>query len=292
MKTVTIPTCANPFVVIINGKKYTYPAGETVEVPDEVAEVIERHEEAKPQPEDAPEESGGVKSWNDLEDKPFYDESVTIEWDGNIEGKVTVADGLFVKVSDLTPEPSELMGGILTEGGSSATITADSITDCRADGFALVYTGEAFAVIYEDNCNVEGVDFAEKGVYAYAEIGACSLTYEAVKKLDPKFLPEGVGGGLPTIEFTTVITEGATLTETEISALGAVKEAGTLFVAKMTIALGEQLVPVQSTVDALTGLDIMEVGFTGLQYVALIMGGAIGVLFSNIDDGWVVNMLA
>ena len=60
MKTVTIPTCANPFVVIINGRKYTYPAGETVEVPDEVAEVIERHEEAKPQPESpsAPSEGG------------------------------------------------------------------------------------------------------------------------------------------------------------------------------------------------------------------------------------------
>lgn len=65
MKTVTIPTCANPFVVIINGKKYTYPAGKTVEVPDEVAEVIERHEEAKPKPEppsteNAPSEGGNI----------------------------------------------------------------------------------------------------------------------------------------------------------------------------------------------------------------------------------------
>lgn len=50
MKKVTIPTCANPFVVIVNGIKYTYPAGETVEVPDDVAEVIEQHEEAKPEP--------------------------------------------------------------------------------------------------------------------------------------------------------------------------------------------------------------------------------------------------
>lgn len=50
MKTVTIPTCANPFVVIVNGIKYTYPAGATMEVPDDVAEVIEQHEEAKPEP--------------------------------------------------------------------------------------------------------------------------------------------------------------------------------------------------------------------------------------------------
>lgn len=53
MKTVTIPTCANPFVVFVNGIKYTYPAGATVEVPDDVAAVIEQHDEAhnKPAPE-------------------------------------------------------------------------------------------------------------------------------------------------------------------------------------------------------------------------------------------------
>lgn len=53
MKKVTIPTCANPFVVIVNGIKYTYPAGETVEVPDDVAAVIEQHHDAhnNPQPE-------------------------------------------------------------------------------------------------------------------------------------------------------------------------------------------------------------------------------------------------
>lgn len=50
MKTVTIPTCANPFVVIVNGQKYIYPAGATMEVPDDVAEVIEQHEEAKTEP--------------------------------------------------------------------------------------------------------------------------------------------------------------------------------------------------------------------------------------------------
>ena len=45
-KVVRIPDCANPFEVIVNGVKYTYPAGEMVEVPDEVAFVIEQHNEA------------------------------------------------------------------------------------------------------------------------------------------------------------------------------------------------------------------------------------------------------
>ena len=43
MKVVTIPSCANPFEVCVNGKKYTYPAGDTVVVPDEVAVIIEAH---------------------------------------------------------------------------------------------------------------------------------------------------------------------------------------------------------------------------------------------------------
>lgn len=52
-KTVTIPKCRNPYVVIVNNKEYAYTAGETIEVPDEVAEVIELHinalHTAKPQ---------------------------------------------------------------------------------------------------------------------------------------------------------------------------------------------------------------------------------------------------
>lgn len=45
MKQVKIPDCSNPFVVYINGKKYSYPSGTMQEVPDEVAVIIEQHNE-------------------------------------------------------------------------------------------------------------------------------------------------------------------------------------------------------------------------------------------------------
>lgn len=45
MKTIQIPMNSNPFTVIINNSVYHYKAGETIEVPDEVAEVIAFHEE-------------------------------------------------------------------------------------------------------------------------------------------------------------------------------------------------------------------------------------------------------
>ena len=43
-KTVKIPDCMSPFIVKVNGVKYVYPAGEKVEVPDDVAHVIEQHQ--------------------------------------------------------------------------------------------------------------------------------------------------------------------------------------------------------------------------------------------------------
>lgn len=41
MKTIQIPTYNSPFTVVINNNVYRYNAGETKEVPDEVAEAIE-----------------------------------------------------------------------------------------------------------------------------------------------------------------------------------------------------------------------------------------------------------
>ena len=50
MKTIQIPTTSNPFIVNINNNAYQYRAGETAEVPDEVAEAIEDALELEPKP--------------------------------------------------------------------------------------------------------------------------------------------------------------------------------------------------------------------------------------------------
>lgn len=50
MKTIQIPTNSNPFIVSINNHVYQYRAGETIEVPDEVAEAIEDALELAPKP--------------------------------------------------------------------------------------------------------------------------------------------------------------------------------------------------------------------------------------------------
>lgn len=50
MKTIQIPKYSNPFTVVINNSVYRYKAGETVEVPDEVAAAIEDALKLEPKP--------------------------------------------------------------------------------------------------------------------------------------------------------------------------------------------------------------------------------------------------
>lgn len=50
-KIVKIPTSMNPFIVTINGVPQKYPAGATMEVPDNIAAIIEQYEKGSfPQP--------------------------------------------------------------------------------------------------------------------------------------------------------------------------------------------------------------------------------------------------
>ena len=74
-QTVKIPDSSNPFVVKINNYEYSYKAGTTQSVPDEVAAVIAAHNSARP----VPDESAGLISWNDLKDRPFYSTEVESE---------------------------------------------------------------------------------------------------------------------------------------------------------------------------------------------------------------------
>ena len=50
MKTIQIPTNSDPFIVTINNSVYIYAAGETIEVPDEVAAAIEDAIKLEPKP--------------------------------------------------------------------------------------------------------------------------------------------------------------------------------------------------------------------------------------------------
>lgn len=84
---VKIPETRNPFIVALNGVEYVYQAGEEVEVPDAIGELILNAVKAADNLTETDEVEppfgsgdcsceGGVTSWNDLPDKPFGEETV------------------------------------------------------------------------------------------------------------------------------------------------------------------------------------------------------------------------
>lgn len=62
-KTITFPTCRDPFYITVNGKLQVFPGGATVEVDDSVAEIIQNHIDLQPKKDpNAGKEQGGGSS--------------------------------------------------------------------------------------------------------------------------------------------------------------------------------------------------------------------------------------
>ena len=134
------------------------------------------------------------------ESHQFYDMSTTIEWDGNTEG-LTNVDGVFYKVSDLTPTFEELAGatiGIVFEGTYEEYPASESIEGGFAYNEGDVFAfGDSVIVALEDGVafqHLDGIVFPDAGVYfgKFDEENACArlLSWGTIKKLDAKYLPE------------------------------------------------------------------------------------------------------
>ena len=108
-KTITIPKNNNPFIVNINNREYIYRGGETVEVPDEVAEVIEAHTEAQPtakpqhaevqQASDLSATGGSTKEWQKLLDVELTEETDVVTANVDVNGNAFEVSELFFRVS-------------------------------------------------------------------------------------------------------------------------------------------------------------------------------------------------
>lgn len=164
-------------------------------------------------------QTGGVSSWNDLTDKPFYEETTTVQgdtltWDGNTEGKLTLAipgytGAMFVQISDAVPTLEDCTNGIVekSSNGHVSTWSYDQLINTFYPQTGVLCT-EGITVIPTDNylLNAYGVTFSKAGVYATymdgMEAHLASLTIPGytgfvttetvVQPIDPKFLPKGV----------------------------------------------------------------------------------------------------
>lgn len=189
------------------------------------------HHEDQPKPS-----GGGASSWNDLKDKPFGEETtvvnepLNITWDGNTDGLVIgkvyeYSEGDFFekttyfKVSDVVFTDEQ----IKTATATCIEINRDGEFE-KTDTFALTWDEYVAEGAITDAVAMLGwaafvreptIDFPECGIYFYkyeAYIGteknfdefAVSLTTTepvphtktVVHKLDKKYLPEGIGGGM------------------------------------------------------------------------------------------------
>ena len=91
MKTIQIPMNSNPFTVVINNKEYRYTAGQTIEVPDEVAEVIENALELVPKPKNP------MSKFKSLVYK-----SITEVTEDDLDGLTSIGDYAFYNCTKLT----------------------------------------------------------------------------------------------------------------------------------------------------------------------------------------------
>lgn len=162
-----------------------------------------------------PDENGNVKvetasSWNDLTDKPFYEETVTVNeplnitWDGNTEGLVSDSSGIYYKVSNLVLSDEQIKLTKLTMStGDSLSIS--EFWDSLVEGGAVTedYVFLEYAIlIRNDRVEMMGRVFTESGIYfgtgsAYVSslttTEPIEQTKTVIKKIDEKYLPE-VGG--------------------------------------------------------------------------------------------------
>lgn len=158
------------------------------------------------------EAGAGVSSWNDLTDKPFYEEEAevygdTLTWDGDVEGRATtVALGMpYVKISDVV-----LTADDCTSGGYNKRILPDGTVQ-ESDRLYYTESLPGFAIVGPWMVSVGeeavGVDINNDGDAIFPESGLWTVVVQQftiringytgfktvnkiVKPIDPKYLPD------------------------------------------------------------------------------------------------------
>lgn len=153
---------------------------------------------------------GGASSWNDLKDKPFGESPTggdTLTWDGNTEGLDNI-QGMLFKISDSVVTPNDLANGfkITMSDGSEIEATYDELVNQNGISEDGLIFASYFVVIPYNNYDLSMIGMngvtAQKGVYFMAHPNAGTTNklqipgytgFPRVKKLDEKYLPDGIG---------------------------------------------------------------------------------------------------
>jgi len=196
---VKIPNIMNPFTVEVNGNTYSFPAGTTQEVNQEVYDVIRNIESMVP----TPNPRAGEPSFESLRDRPFY-ESTEVLFDQRVE--LVAEDGVENSYTGPFPE--------LLEADKTYSVTYNgNVYKCvPLDALGAGYptfigntsvvggadTGEPFAiVVVEDPDGGIGTSIIPCAGDTSATV---KIEKSVIHTIDPKFLPDSGGGGVVIVQ--------------------------------------------------------------------------------------------
>lgn len=150
-------------------------------------------------------------AYNYVKNRPFYESSPPITWDGNINGLGNALFGEYYKVSDLTPSPDSLEAAERTMyiyGSDNVATLGPPITD--ANGKILIF-GSSVVVVYSP-CEVNDVIY-DAGLYfintEQGNVYTKSLNFadNKLKQIDEKYIPDSFIRVYDTRNFATILTE-------------------------------------------------------------------------------------
>lgn len=186
----------NPDPVNIKGKDaiYILAEGETpADAPADVDVVIDRNGEGE-----SP--TGGVTSWNDLEDRPFGDfQGDTLNWDGTYNVDELVS-GMFYRISDAVPTASDVANGLVLkasiDGGTEEIPFSgeEAMYFFQEDGFFNLDC--LLMIVPYDGYVLDGMEVPKAGIYVIVEFPNLTLTipnytgFIYVKEIDKKYIPD------------------------------------------------------------------------------------------------------
>ena len=157
-----------------------------------------------------------IKNRTHYEETTVVNEPLNITWDGNTEGLVSVAN-MFFKVSDIILTDEQIASATVCDNSGQYSDSYQKIND----NISLVGGEMGVMFVNADNVEMTGFVIPEAGIYfiKYEAAYIASLTTTepvehtktVVKKLDKKFLPNDIGGGIKYVTISESSTYEADL---------------------------------------------------------------------------------
>ena len=121
----------------------------------------------------------------------------SVEWDGNIDGKINVTGTPLYKFSDRVLTYEEFLSAKWVDPSDSSQFIMVSETRPKQQQIAdniseFNFAGRSFFVVSEDNAGIDRVIFPTKGLYANVNTSPFKLIKETITPMSTDFIPKNL----------------------------------------------------------------------------------------------------